>query len=319
VSEAAASTAKGNIAKIDIQMTDLKKKLSIEKKVKSGAQSMAKMLKDKNARAEIEYSISESQKRLDFLEGELQKLLVRRNGEEQVLQLNTMSTSPTAATSSSSGSSGKIVGGGGDKRKSSVDNLGKLISKGGSGLFGKLGFSSNKLSNTSGSSTATLSNGGGSSVNTTQIIGAPGGASLKRSDSNATQGTTATASRKMYNNLDMSKADAGLTPEKIAYKIASIKSKIEVETRVKSGAEKMMQIFEGRNNLSGQDQKAKDEVVLKLKDSGSKIALLKTALQRYQGMHIEGLANTDGIHPSIHISFLYCFYFVHLFIFDRYG
>ena len=31
----------------------------------------------------------------------------------------------------------------------------------------------------------------------------------------------------------------------------------------------------------------------KLKNSGAKLALLKTALQRYQGMHIEGLANFD--------------------------
>ena len=53
--------------KLDGQITELLKKIDVERKVRSGAESMKQALKDKNALAQMEININESQKRLDFL------------------------------------------------------------------------------------------------------------------------------------------------------------------------------------------------------------------------------------------------------------
>ena len=102
---------------------------------------------------------------------------------------------------------------------------------------------------------------------------AAGESSLTRSDSTATQ------SRKIsYTTIDMSKASASLTPEKIALKIGSIKAKIDIETQIKNGAEKMLLALENKKSLQGDDKKAKADLSFKVKDSGAKLELLKTSL-----------------------------------------
>lgn len=49
------------------QILELQRKIDVERKVRSGAESMKQMLKDKTALSQMELSIEESKKRLDFL------------------------------------------------------------------------------------------------------------------------------------------------------------------------------------------------------------------------------------------------------------
>jgi hypothetical protein len=74
----------------------------VEKKVKQGAEAMKQMLVDKNALSEVQVSIIESQKRLDFLEIEMLKAKLKKDGQEDAIpdkvqqlqqqQLNYMNT-----------------------------------------------------------------------------------------------------------------------------------------------------------------------------------------------------------------------------------
>lgn len=207
------------------------------------------------------------------------------------------------------------------------------ISKASSGFFSKLGLKSNSASsNSSQQSINTLGNnrrassagkelGSSSTVpsqSTTSLSVNQG--KLDKSDSMSTVG------RKLsMNNVEISKADGNLTPEKIALKIKAIQAKIEVETRYKLGAEKMLQSL-GQKNVGGTNvlastsslasisakgtkatsptdptdisskTKTQEEITReRLAETNARISLLKTALQRYQGMHVEGLANLEEL------------------------
>eukprot|EP00158_Paraphelidium_tribonemae_P008815 Partr_v1_DN28692_c0_g1_i1_m49927 putative protein kinase c len=279
--------------KIDLQIAELEKKIGVERKVKLGAESMRNMLKDKNARGEIEVSIAESQKRLDFLQGEMDKLKAKQamgGADDSAVKSPPPGTVPLATTTSTSTlakGSEMIL----DKRRS----IGGAEAKR-SGFLGKLGFSKKEPSTGSVYSNSTA--GASSTSPTSPIVKSPSGGanggfgsmSLSRSNSDATTGK-----RQQASNFEMSRADAGLTPEKIAYKVAAIQSKIEVETRVKAGAEKLLAGFDSRpvDTLSQAERKSRDDLAEKLKESSGRMTLLKTTLQRYQAMHVEGLAEDE--------------------------
>jgi hypothetical protein len=273
--------------RLEIQISELEKKIAVENKVKEGAVAMKAMLKDKNALTEVEVSISESEKRLEFLQRELQKLTLRKSGSEEILsqRTETSTNASTQITDPALPSKGGLIRSDesmGAKKISgaskSTDNVSReklplalnAAGKTGSGFFKLANFRSNNSS-------------------TTSIGSGPTPPDPLASNTLASSGR-----KPSFTNLDVSKTGMALTPEKVAIKLWEIQNKLDIETRVKAGAEKLSQVLETKSDLLAQDRKSKAEISKKLKDSTAKISLLKVALQRYQGLNVEGLADLTG-------------------------
>lgn len=63
---------------LDAKINDLRSRIEIEKKCKDGAENMLQNLKDPSALQQCQLNVLESQRRLDFLSGEMTKLLAKR-------------------------------------------------------------------------------------------------------------------------------------------------------------------------------------------------------------------------------------------------
>lgn len=61
-------------------MAELEAKATVERKCRDGALLMLHQLTDRNAREQCEANVAESEKRLEFLEGELRKVAKGRGG-----------------------------------------------------------------------------------------------------------------------------------------------------------------------------------------------------------------------------------------------
>lgn len=91
-------------------------------------------------------------------------------------------------------------------------------------------------------------------------------------------------------------ADAPLSTEKVKFKLNEVKSKLEIEQKVKAGTEKLSQVM----NNQDVDKKRQIEVNEKLAESNAKVALLNKALQRYQGLYV---GDPDEIESSSNNTF----------------
>jgi hypothetical protein len=92
-------------------------------------------------------------------------------------------------------------------------------------------------------------------------------------------------------SLDYSRNGAGLSSEKITVKLAEVQYKIEVESRIKSGAEKIVEL--GEKMRDAVDKKTKQEAEVTCKDSKAKIALLKVSFNKYQSLNIDTIKSDD--------------------------
>lgn len=109
-----------------------------------------------------------------------------------------------------------------------------------------------------------------------------------------TESLTSVERKTSLTNLDLSKASSTLTPEKVAVKLVELQNKLEIETRCKEGAEKLLQMQQLKPELTVADKNLRSQLERNLKISVGKISLLKVSLQRYQGMHVPGLADLSG-------------------------
>lgn len=74
--------------------------------------------------------------------------------------------------------------------------------------------------------------------------------------------------------LDLLKSDTAITTKKVEYKLRELAYKLDVEKKVKVASEKLEQL-----GMAAKDGNA---------ESAEKVALLKRALQKYQGLYIPG-------------------------------
>jgi len=89
----------------------------------------------------------------------------------------------------------------------------------------------------------------------------------------------------LFTTIDLLKCETGLSNEKIAYKLKEIKWKLEIETKVKAGTEKLFATI-NRQQAEEQNKKRVQEIQDKLLESSGKVLCLNKALQRYQGLYI---------------------------------
>lgn len=74
-----------------------------------------------------------------------------------------------------------------------------------------------------------------------------------------------------------------ISSEKVKYKLSEIRHKLDVEQKVKSGTEKMMQAM----TLSSSGGKLAAEVEEKMRECDAKVGLLLKAEMKYKGLYFE--------------------------------
>ncbi|KAJ3078564.1 hypothetical protein HK102_004396, partial [Quaeritorhiza haematococci] len=149
----------------DQKITDLQTKIDIERKCKEGAVNMLNKLTDKNALEQCQMNVYESQRRLDFLEGEMRKLQLRKlqsSGEPipsellDFLASPSSSGQPMALSFSLQGPMGNATGGG---VGGSLDKDADPSVAGGNATAGGAGGSASAGAPSTGTSTSSSSTG----------------------------------------------------------------------------------------------------------------------------------------------------------------
>lgn len=70
--------------------------------------------------------------------------------------------------------------------------------------------------------------------------------------------------------------------------LSQLEFKLSVEKQYKEGIEKMLRLYSGMD-----DKKSRADAQAKSTESNQKIHLLKSALKRYEGLHVDMESNQD--------------------------
>ncbi|RKO87475.1 kinase-like domain-containing protein, partial [Blyttiomyces helicus] len=235
---------------VDQKITDLLSKVAIERKVRDGARAMLDKLKDQNARQQCEMNAVESDRRLEFLEGELRKLQLRKwsTGAGSSAPVDSSSADPMAPLYGSRSSSleGDLAGAG--------TRTPPARSTSGSNIFGNL--------------LGTITGRGN----------APSAGQSPRSSSVSTTGSQPT----LTNYLRFT---TQLTTEKIKYRIREVRHKLDLEQKVKSGTENLVTAMTGGHSTP--DPKTMQELEEKLAEANAKVCFLAKAEHRYATLSVD--------------------------------
>ncbi|RKO88225.1 hypothetical protein BDK51DRAFT_24558, partial [Blyttiomyces helicus] len=185
----------------DHKIADLLTKVAIERKVRDGALAMLEKLTDENARQQCEMNVVESDRRIDFLEGELRKLQLRQATAGSVDTVPAGPPTPIYASRSSS-LEDDVSGGGMRASPHPVRS-----SSSGSGIFENL-------------------------------VGAFGG---RQNPSSAGPSPRSSAVEMTFIMLpDHLRFTTQITTEKIKYRLREVRHKLGLEQKVKSGTENLV-------------------------------------------------------------------------------
>lgn len=257
--------------------------------MKLGAELMKPQLKDKNALSQVEIRINDSQRRLDFLEGELQKLRAKRTGgmdsSASGFSVDTTAASPQPGAGEKK-SMAKVFA------KASSGLLHKIVGLGGgSGVKDSLSGGDSGGSSYNSSDTQLQSSGGQLNGGFSSTIGTIGG--IRQGSSaglSLPHQSSASSSRKSsITNFEMIKSGTAMSAEKIAIRLAQLETKYEYELITKTGLENSLNVYAGSDR-----DKEKVDCERRLNVCNNKLALLLTALRHYRSMFVEGLADLSG-------------------------
>ncbi|ORX78464.1 hypothetical protein BCR32DRAFT_247144 [Anaeromyces robustus] len=275
-----------NLSEIDAKINELEAKIAMEIKLQIGARNMLDQLTDINAYQQCEMNLNESHRRIEFLKGEMKKL---RKRKREI----TGETSPISASAS--------VG--------SIDALQNAVNAANSN--GNQGSAAEDIVMPRSSSlnaihirnrSETMVNFSQSPSNNALSTSGNRQSSGRRSASSnniASYSTRSSSSSLSFPSLpniaaidkepvtifDLLKCETGLSNEKIAYKLKEIKWKLDIETKVRTGTEKLIATL-NRGQPEEQNKKRVQEIQDKLLECSGKVACLTKSLQRYQGLYI---------------------------------
>ncbi|KAI8614387.1 kinase-like domain-containing protein [Chytriomyces sp. MP71] len=258
-------TAQDVVTKINTVAT----KIDIERKTQAGARAMLPNLTDETLKEQCEATIADSEKRVQFLEGELQKLQLRKNmitGDEEVLgSISGATTSGFSPSNTLQRSKGR--------RKSDPNTKGARKSGVKSDMDGGVGTGRENDIHPSLDRFApkekTRSQESGD--NTDQVPILP-------SDSTNLQ---------VLSDFDYLKAETAITREKIKYKLAEVETKLDIEQKVQAGTERMWQVMKQQPQTDGDQRQYLVEE--KLMECQSKVTLLSKSRQRYKGLDLDDM------------------------------
>jgi len=256
---------------------------------------MLDQLTDINAYQQCEMNLNESHRRIEFLKGEMKKL---RKRKREI----TGETSPISA-SSSVGSIDAIQQKGTPTQGTQLSVADDIVMPRSSSLNAihvrnrsETNFSQSPSSNALAANANRQSSG---NIISNLFINLTMGRRSASSNNIASYSTRSSSSSLSFPSLpnipaadkepvtlfDLLKCEIGLSNEKIAYKLKEIKSKLDIETKVKAGTEKLYATI-SRQQAEEQNKKRVQEIQDKLLESTGKVACLNKALQRYQGLYI---------------------------------
>ncbi|TPX41285.1 hypothetical protein SeMB42_g05627 [Synchytrium endobioticum] len=135
---------------------------------------------------------------------------------------------------------------------------------------------SQTVASTSSSATAMPTTGSASSLPEVAVNDYPSAIAKSREAINA-----ATSPLPVFEYL---KHDPNYTTPKVKYKLQEVRSKLEIEQRVRDGTEKMNQALANTPNA---DQRLKDEAAAKMSECAAKVMFLKNAAERYKGLYVD--------------------------------
>jgi len=285
-----------NLSEIDAKINELEAKIAMEIKLQIGARNMLDQLTDLNAYQQCEMNLNESHRRIEFLKGEMKKLRKRK----REITGETSPISASASVNSIDGlknANGTAIPGAQTaaedivmprssslnaihvRNRSETLNLSQSPSTNALSTSGNRQSSGNLISNLF--INLTMGRRSASSNNITTYSTRSSSSSL----SFPSLPNIAQADKEPVTVFDLLKCETGLSNEKIAYKLKEIKWKLDIETKVKAGTEKLFATI-NRQQAEEQDKKRVQEIQDKLLESSGKVSCLNKALQRYQGLYI---------------------------------
>jgi len=284
-----------SLNEIDARINELEAKIAMEIKLQVGARNMLDQLTDLNAYQQCEMNLNESHRRIEFLKGEMKKLRKRKR------EL-TGETSPISASNSvGSMEAYKNLNGSQSPAEDIVmprsSSLNAIHVRNRSETYISQSPSNNALANT-------LNRQSSGNIISNLFINLTLGRRSASSNNIGTYSTRSSSSSLSFPSLpnitdkepvtvfDLLKCEVGLSNEKIAYKLKEIKWKLGVETKVRTGTEKLFATI-NRDQPEEQDKKRVQEIQDKLLESAGKVSCLTKALQRYQGLYIGNEEDLD--------------------------
>ncbi|KAJ3079706.1 Serine/threonine kinase, partial [Quaeritorhiza haematococci] len=245
---------------VEAKIADLQTKIAIERKVKEGASTMLRNLKDKNAREQCEVNIMESQRRLDFMEGELRKLQSK------------LTSSPAGGSSpghSREGSNSYGNGGNGNPWPTYATQPRST----------SLATSSSVLDSLMTTMQQNKRSGPGASLSLPRNAA---GSSLGPTSMNTLERVPETGNETPATPFGYLETGSALSSEKVKYRLNHVKAKLDLEQKVKAGTENLLMAMH-RNRA---DSKQIVEVEAKLQEVREKISFLSKAEQKYAKLNV---------------------------------
>jgi len=293
---------------IDAKINELEAKIAMEIKLQVGARNMLDQLTDLNAYQQCEMNLNESHRRIEFLKGEMKKL---RKRKREI----TGETSPISA----SASVGSLDAYQNNSRSSSTQSAAEDIVMPRSSSLNAIHIRNRSETMANYLSQSPNGNPLSSNVNrqssgniiSNLFINLTMGRRSASSNNIASYSTRSSTSSLSFPSLpnivdkepvtvfDLLKCEIGLSNEKIAYKLKEIKWKLGVETKVRTGTEKLFATI-NRGQPEEQNKKRIQEIQDKLLESSGKVACLTKALQRYQGLYIGNEEDLEKVEEEEH-------------------
>ncbi|KAI9101840.1 kinase-like domain-containing protein [Phlyctochytrium arcticum] len=239
---------------IDGKIGELQKKITIEHTVFEGANKMLRSLTDRSAKEQCEMNALESKRRLDFLEGELRKLHIRKASVSQ--EHGQAGYAPPIYNSRQSSLESGHEGAGGATPPQRVSSAQNMHSHGSTGRPG----APSPVS--SGMTTPTRTD------------------SVHRDSSGMT-------------NFDYMRYGTALTSEKVRYRLREVRHKLEVELKVKAGTENMVKAISGGPTAT-HDPTVMGELLEKIAEANSKVLFLQKAEHKYAGLCVATEEEEEG-------------------------
>ncbi|KAG0053495.1 Serine/threonine kinase [Gryganskiella cystojenkinii] len=288
------------------RIQEITRKLQTEQRVKDATTVLRTRHTNPTAIAQCEMTLQESQKRIDYLTKEIEKLQIRQSHQQQQQRQQQQQQQPKPPSSNSSTSGynhQQSTYGGGPPRGGTPD----FTSDSGMDpiLTGEDEYKDRDLIPTS---NVLLAGDFGPvpvqrpAVDNTLFAGSTVSlASGTTMDSSGMMDSTLLELPKKpaYTNLGkyLLKSSTPITTAKISNKLRELAFKLDVEKKLKAGSERLAVLY--KNDPSMGDKKNRAGVHGELLESNEKIVLLKRALQKYQQLFVPGMEDDDDSEPEM--------------------
>ncbi|KAF9328976.1 Serine/threonine kinase, partial [Linnemannia elongata] len=292
------------------RIQEITRKLQTEQRVKDATTVMRTRHTNPTAIAQCEITLQESQKRIDYLTKEIEKLQIRQSHQQQQQRIqhqqqqqqqqqqkpNSFQGHDYASVSDSS--MDPILTGEDDyKDRDLVSNSGIYLA----GDFGPVPVIQPSYSSVTGS---TVSLGSGTTMDSPHMDQAllelpkrPAYTNLGKWN-NANYSIIALAQKMTpIPPYYLLKSSTPITTAKISNKLRDLAFKLDVEKKLKAGSERLAVLY--KNDPSMGDKKNRAGVHGELLESNEKIVLLKRALQKYQQLFVPGMEDDDEDEPEV--------------------